>query len=110
MNEDELAANFSFHTVEEPSSNHGFVRRQRRKSEISDSRANLVFVWGLNDRQQLGVGGPDTKVGRTGREEEEKGGKEKVKRREERYMYKFNFREREERKCTYKLYCFFCYR
>ena len=63
MNEDELAANFSFLTVEEAQNDSGVVRRQRKKTEASqEGHANLVFVWGLNDRVQLGGGGSDPKV------------------------------------------------
>ena len=40
----------------------GLVRRQRRKAESLDMHSNKVFVWGLNDRMQLGSGLSETKV------------------------------------------------
>ncbi len=64
MNEDEVAASFSFLTVDESESKEsGLVRKQRRKMEGgADSHSNKVFVWGLNDRTQLGSGNSDSKV------------------------------------------------
>ena len=64
MNEDEVAANFSFLTVDESESKEsGLVRKTRRKTEGgTDSHSNKVFVWGLNDRSQLGSGNSDSKV------------------------------------------------
>ena len=65
MNEDEVAASFSFLTVDETEAKEpGLVRKQRKKAEGSlDSHSNKVFVWGLNDRSQLGSGNSDSKVG-----------------------------------------------
>ena len=64
MNEDEVAANFTFLTFEDASKDTSLVRKQRKKTESSlDSHANKVFVWGLNDRTQLGSGVSETKVG-----------------------------------------------
>ena len=40
----------------------GLVRRQRRKAESLDMHSNKVFVWGLNDRMQLGSSLSETKV------------------------------------------------
>ncbi len=63
MNEDEVAASFSFLTVEEEQKDNGFVRSHRKKTETPvDRHANKVFIWGLNDRTQLGSGVPETKV------------------------------------------------
>ncbi len=63
MNEDEVAANFSFLTVEEGQKDSGVVRSQRMKTESgADQHANKVFMWGLNDRTQLGSGVAETKV------------------------------------------------
>jgi len=63
MNEDEVAASFSFLTVEDNSKDTSLVRRHRRKAESAlDIHSNKVFVWGLNDRMQLGSGLSDTKV------------------------------------------------
>ncbi len=64
MNEDEVAASFSFLTVDESESKEsGLVRKQRKKTEGgTDSHSNKVFVWGLNDRSQLGSGNSESKV------------------------------------------------
>ena len=63
MNEDEVAANFSFLTVEDVPKESGLIRSQRKKAESAqDSHANKVFVWGLNDRTQLGSSISETKV------------------------------------------------
>lgn len=59
MNEEEAAANFSFLSVEEVESKDvGLIRRQRKIAEgsLMDSNSTKVFVWGLNDRHQLGGG------------------------------------------------------
>ena len=64
MNEDEVAASFSFLTVEEESGREaGVLRQQQKKAELPvDGSAYKVYVWGLNDRSQLGSGIADTKV------------------------------------------------
>ena len=65
MNEEEVAANFSFLTVEEAEGKDlGLIRKQRKIAESSmmDGISNKVFVWGLNDRHQLGNSQSDTKV------------------------------------------------
>ena len=63
MNEDEVAANFSFLTFNDAVPETGIVRRQHRKRmDTLDSHGNKVFVWGLNDRTQLGSGISETKV------------------------------------------------
>ena len=44
MNEDEVAANFSFMTVENTSKDEGFMRRQRKKEhEGLDAHSNKVW-------------------------------------------------------------------
>lgn len=66
MNEEEVAANFSFLSVEEVEGKDvGLIRRQRRMAEgsLMDSVSCKVFVWGLNDRQQLGSSQQENKVG-----------------------------------------------
>ncbi len=66
MNEEEVAANFSFLTMEEVEGKGevGLIRSQRKMAEGSliDGHSNEVFVWGLNDRHQLGNAQSDTKV------------------------------------------------
>ena len=66
MNEEEAAANFSFLSVEEMEGGKdvGLIRRQRKMAEgsLMDSNSNKVFVWGLNDRHQLGSSQLDNKV------------------------------------------------
>ena len=57
MNEEEAAANFSFLSVEEVENKDvGLIRRQRKIAEgsLMDVNTAKVFVWGLNDRHQLG--------------------------------------------------------
>lgn len=63
MNEDEVAANFSFLAMDESSSkDSGLVRKHRSKAEGALDTHNKVFVWGLNDRGQLGSEISETKV------------------------------------------------
>ena len=63
MNEDEVAANFSFLAMDETTSkDSGLVRKHRSKAEGVVDTHNKVFVWGLNDRGQLGSELPDSKV------------------------------------------------
>ena len=63
MNEDEIAATFSFLAVDENAARQsGLVRKHRSKSERLDSHSNKVFVWGLNDSGQLGSSIGETKV------------------------------------------------
>ena len=63
MNEDEVAANFSFLAMDESSSkDSGLVRKHRSKTEGALDTHNKVFVWGLNDRGQLGSEISETKV------------------------------------------------
>ena len=62
MNEDEVAANFSFLTVEEESGREAGVLRQQQKKAEQALDGCKVFVWGLNDRSQLGTGMVETKV------------------------------------------------
>ena len=64
MNEEEAAASFSFLSVEEADGRDGgLIRRQRRMAEGSlDGNACKVFVWGLNDRHQLGSSQSENKV------------------------------------------------
>ncbi len=65
MNEEEAAASFSFLSVEEADGmDGGLIRRQRRMAEggAHDGNACKVFVWGLNDRHQLGSSQSETKV------------------------------------------------
>lgn len=65
MNEDEVAANFSFLAMDESSAkDSGLVRKHRSKAEGAIDTHNKVFVWGLNDRGQLGSEIPDSKVRR----------------------------------------------
>lgn len=62
MNEEEVAANFSFLSIEEVEGRDvGLIRRQRKMAE-GDSNSCKVFVWGLNDRHQLGNPQSDNKV------------------------------------------------
>lgn len=66
MNEEEAAANFSFLSVEDmDGKDGGLIRKQRKMAEgsLMDSVSCKVFVWGLNDRQQLGSSQSDSKVG-----------------------------------------------
>lgn len=63
MNEDEVAANFSFLAMDETSAkDSGLVRKHRSKTEGATDTHNKVFVWGLNDRGQLGSEIPESKV------------------------------------------------
>lgn len=65
MNEEEAAANFSFLSVEEVEGRDvGLIRRQRKMAEgsLMDNNSSKVFVWGLNDRHQLGSSHSDSKV------------------------------------------------
>lgn len=65
MNEEEAAANFSFLSVEEAEwKDVGFIRKQRKMAEGSllDSHSCKVFVWGLNDKHQLGSAQSEGKV------------------------------------------------
>lgn len=65
MNEEEVAANFSFLSVEDMDGKDvGLIRKQRKMAEgsLMDSVSCKVFVWGLNDRQQLGSSQPESKV------------------------------------------------
>ena len=63
MNEDEVAANFSFLAMDETSAKDlGLVRKHHSKAEGALDTHNKVFVWGLNDRGQLGSEISETKV------------------------------------------------
>lgn len=63
MNEDEVAANFSFLAMDETTAkDSGLVRKHRSKAEGTMDTHNKVFVWGLNDRGQLGSEIGDSKV------------------------------------------------
>ena len=62
MNEDEVAANFSFLAMDESTKDAGLVRKHRSKAEGVVDTHNKVFVWGLNDRGQLGSELSDSKV------------------------------------------------
>ena len=63
MNEDEVAANFSFLAMDETTDKDaGLVRKHRSKAEGTLDTRNKVFVWGLNDRGQLGSEIADSKV------------------------------------------------
>lgn len=64
MTEEEVAANFSFLTVDElmDDSSSGQIRPQRKKTEFLDGQISKVFVWGLNDYHQLGGVIIDNKV------------------------------------------------
>ena len=62
MNEDEVAANFSFLAMDESTKDAGLVRKHRSKAEGVVDTHNKVFVWGLNDRGQLGSELTDSKV------------------------------------------------
>ena len=66
MNEEEAAASFSFLSVEEVEGKEvGLIRRQRKIDEslLGDGNPFKVFVWGLNDKHQLGCVQSDNKVG-----------------------------------------------
>ena len=63
MNEDEVAANFSFLAMDETTAkDSGLVRKHRSKAEGAMDTHNKVFVWGLNDHGQLGSELQDSKV------------------------------------------------
>ena len=65
MNEEEVAANFSFLSVEDvEGKDMGLIRKRRKMAEgsLMDSVSCKVFVWGLNDRHQLDSSQPDSKV------------------------------------------------
>jgi E3 ubiquitin-protein ligase HERC2 len=63
MNEDEIAATFSFLTVEDVARDTGLVRQRRKKDlDAADVHTNKAFVWGLNDRAQLGSEVEEAKV------------------------------------------------
>ncbi len=65
MNEEEAAASFSFLSVEEVEGKEvGLIRRQRKidENQFSDGNPFRVFVWGLNDKHQLGCVHSDSKV------------------------------------------------
>ena len=60
MTDEELAASFSFLTVDDFMSDRSCT--MKRSDILPDSHSNKVFVWGLNDIQQLGSGLSETKV------------------------------------------------
>ena len=65
MNEEEVAASFSLLSVEEAEGKEvGLIRRQRKidESQQGDCSPFRVFVWGLNDKHQLGCLQSDIKV------------------------------------------------
>ena len=62
MTEEEVAANFSFLTVDELMDDPGQIKHHRKKPDFLDGQSSKVFVWGLNDCHQLGGGITDQKV------------------------------------------------
>jgi len=64
MNEEEVAASFSLLSVEEAEGKEvGLIRRQRKIDETQgDGSPFKVYVWGLNDKHQLGCLQSDSKV------------------------------------------------
>lgn len=63
MTDEEMAATFSFLTVDDLSSDKTNSFQNRKRTDIiSELHSNKVFVWGLNDIQQLGSGLTETKV------------------------------------------------
>ena len=62
MTEEEVAANFSFLTVDEIMEDSGQMKPHRKKHDFLDGQISKVFVWGLNDCHQLGGGLAESKV------------------------------------------------
>lgn len=67
MTEEEVAANFSFLTMDDAlcdDSNTIQLHRRRADLAMPENQGNKVFVWGLNDVHQLGSGVSEVKVRR----------------------------------------------
>lgn len=64
MTDKEVAANFSFLTVDDALDDEttGIYTRRRVELSSTDTHGNKVFVWGLNDMRQLGTEISEAKV------------------------------------------------
>lgn len=64
MTDKEVAANFSFLTVDDALDDEttGIYTRRRVELSSTDTHGSKVFVWGLNDMRQLGTEISEAKV------------------------------------------------
>ena len=64
MTDKEVAANFSFLTVDDALDDEttGIYTRRRVELSSTDTHGSKVFVWGLNDIRQLGTEISEAKV------------------------------------------------
>lgn len=67
MTDKEVAANFSFLTVDDAvDEDSNSLYHKKKDLPIIDTHGNKVFVWGLNDVHQLGTGPIEGKVSHVG--------------------------------------------